>query len=376
MELLTGSARERSSGRWIAVRGGATVHTRANSRFKEAATVYWRWATVYVSLLILGVVGDLTSCTLAPSSAFWGQIAPQLNYIGIVFAAIRFGVVGGLGSACIAGTLHISILTLTCGGAASERGQLAIFAVVGLIAGLISERKAPSSIKQPTAVATGTSESSRGLSPSQTGHMMLDLVHQFRTPIASIEGAGFVLEDPDLPEEKRQEFLAIVRRECRRLELLVELLHVTQSRSSDYQDVDLSHLVDEVISLCRPKADARIVFRNKAPKDLPRLRCNPELMKHAVHVLASNAIQAVPQVKEVGLSAHFGPSEVAIRIDANPEHLGRPLESHNPYNSTGIDLAVVQQIMNRYGGSVRVESTNRSAVSISMILPRDSWTNL
>ena len=211
--------------------------------------------------------------------------------------------------------------------------------------------------------------------PAEMDRLMLELVHQFRTPIASIEGAGFVLEDRDLPEEKRREFLAIIRRECRRLELLVELLDVTQSRSSDYQDVDLSQVLDEVIGLCRPKTDPRIVFLNKARKDLPRLRCNPELMKHAAHVLASNAIQAVPQAREVEMSAEFGPREFAIRIDATPEHVGRPLESDYPSN-TGTDLAVVQQIMNRYGGSVRVEPSCRGGVSMSMILPRDSWTNL
>ena len=45
---------------------------------------------------------------------------------------------------------------------------------------------------------------------------MAGLLRQFSTPAASIEGAAWVLDDPELPEDKRRELVGIVRKEAHR----------------------------------------------------------------------------------------------------------------------------------------------------------------
>jgi signal transduction histidine kinase len=323
-----------------------------------------------VFMLTLGLLGDVASCPLAFLPVFWAQVVANLHYIGIIFAAIRFGAVAGLVAGCIAGGLHLTMLATTCGGATSQGGHLFMFAAVGLVAGWIGQHGVPVPVKGAESTALDVGE--RNISLAELGRMMPELVHQFRTPIASIEGAGFLLDDANLSDEKRREFVAIIRKECRRLEHLVQLLDFTQSRSSDHQDVNVSRLLDEVIGLCRSETGARISFRNAAPRELPRVHCDPEVIKHAVQMLITHAINAIPQSGQVELSAGSAPGEITIRIDVRAEQAYPAAKS---YSHNAIGLAVVQQIVSRYGGSVRVESGAHGGTSIFMILPHESWVS-
>lgn len=349
----------------------------ATTRFKWAngyigtdLTVSWPWLAAYALTLALGLFGDLASCALSPLTPFWAQVLPQLHYIAILFAATRFGVIGGVAAACIAGVAHITMLAMICGTVTSQGGHLAMFAAVGLIAGWLRERRAPALVEEARHTTNGTAEQNRDLSRSQIGYLTPELVHQFLTPIASIEGAGFVLEDSDLSDDKRHEFVGIIRKECRRLERLIELLDVTQSRSSEYQDVEVIRLLDETIRLCRPKPEARITVRNTQGQNTFRIHCKPELIKHAMQVVTTIAMEAISQNGQVELSADHDVRENVIRVYARADHFSSPFDPAMLYNRNAADLAVAQQILNRQGGAVRAELGPGEGISFLMILPR------
>jgi signal transduction histidine kinase len=373
---LAGKAHERGGGEWIDIPGASTLYKWKNSRFGAAPGVYWRWIAIYVFLLMLGLLGDFASCAVISLPAFWTEIMPRLHYLAIVFAAVQFAIAGGIASACIAGASHVAILAIACNQADSQAGQLAMFAAVGLTAGWLSERRVASSLERAMSMTPHTEDPSRSVSLSELGRLMPELVHQFRTPIASIEGAGFVLQDSDLPRDKRQEFAGIIRKECRRLELLVELLDFTQSHPSEYRDVDVTRLLDEVIALCRPKTEGRITFRHMARHDMPELRCEPELIKHAIQVVMTIATEAISQNGEIEISTDFGPHEIVITFMAHGDQFSPRLDASMLYDRNVSDLAVVRQIVGRHGGSVRVEGVAGGGVSTFMILPRNSWVGL
>ncbi len=244
-----------------------------------------------------------------------------------------------------------------------------MFAVVGLIAGLAAKGRASSF--QTGGTAHGTVETNRGLSLSELGRMMPEVAQQLLTPIASIEGAGYVLADADLSDNKRQEFVDIIRRECRRLQVLVELLDFTQSRFSACQEINVSRLLDEIVEQSRTNAGSRIALRNVTPADLPRLRCDPELIKYAVEILITGAIHAIPQHGEIELSANLASAKIVVQINARAEPSGMPLDTLLARNHGEIDSAVVQQIIHRHRGSLRVDPNTRGA-TISVLLPLKS----
>jgi signal transduction histidine kinase len=369
--LVEQTAGNRAGGESMEKIGAAETAKSLNRRLREGLTLYSRWLLLYVFMLMLGIMGDLAFCMLAPVSEFWGQIMPQLNYIGIAVAGGRFGVAAGLASACVAALSHLTLVMMACDQGLSQRGQLAMFAAIGLTVGLIANARSRVSVKSERA-NPASEEHNRTASLSELGRMMPDIVHQFRTPIASIEGAGFVLEDADLSDEKREEFVAIIRKECHRLEILVELLDFTQPGISTRQEVEIASLLDEVIGLCRLKTDRRIVFRNAARHDLPKLRYDPKLIRQAVHALTTNAILAISQNGELELSADLAGGDIIIRATAHGDRAGRPPETGTEQRHVGIDLAFLRDILSRHGGSVRVEPGVRGSIAFSMIVPLKS----
>src|SRR3954453_15545078 len=215
----------------------------AASWFDESHGLVWHWLPLYVLSVTLGVVADVAYCRLGPRPAMWAQILPEIHYIGVIYAAVSFGARIGLVAGCVAGLLHLAALTVACDQPGSQLDHLTMFAGIGLITGWISKGQYNYAVRAEPAMHAAQ-EGGRGSSFADLGRMMPELVQQLLTPIASIEGAGYVLEESDLSDDKRREFVGIIQKECRRPELLLLMLDFTSSCSRSYQDVSVSTLLD------------------------------------------------------------------------------------------------------------------------------------
>jgi signal transduction histidine kinase len=342
----------------------AAVAKRARWRFELNSSASSRFLLFYACLLGLGVLGDIIWCELRPSAVLWGQILPELHYFGILFVAIRLGPGFGLAGACVAAVLHTTAVAMTCGDADSQIGRVVMFAAAGLIAAWATKYRSAGLGAENLARSTAESVQTP---LSELGRMMPEVVQQFLTPIASIEGAGYLLEESDLSDERRQEFINIIRKECRRLEILVELLDFTQSRFSAYEEANIPMLIDEVIERCRAAANSRIVLLNGTDQNLPRLRCDPELIKYALQTLTMGAIRGIAHEGDIEVSAKLTAGQIVVHIKTRAEGLTPPLNS-TLNDPGGIDLALVQQIVNRHHGSMRTAPSGEAMV-ISVNLP-------
>ena len=354
----------------------------AYNRVREALATDPARLLLYLIILAVGVMGDFVSCKLSPEQTFWAEMLPNLDYIGILFAATAFGVRAGLAAAGLAGISHALVMTTVCAQPTLELGQLPMFVLIGLIAGWMTRQRSNIAAQKDSTVI-GTGERGGDRPWPELARMLPGLVHQFRTPIASIEGAGFVLDDADLSDEKRQEFVSIIRNECRRLDHLVGLLDFNQPATSEHREVDVARMLDEVIQLCRSKGGgSTIALRNAAWPEIPRLRCDPELVKQAMLNLTLDAVQNSPQGSEVVLWARSQEGEVILgltdqRIDCRLEHLNRLIAGVTlGFEPSDVDLATVHQIVSRHGGSMRVERNAGQGITISLIFPHQQQVRL
>lgn len=352
--------------------GDTNLYRAVYRRFPKSPPTYRRWLAIYVLLFAPALLGDFASCSLTSLPRSLAEVLPQLHYIAVVFAAACFGIAGGLTAAGIAGASHLLISAIVCWDASSQGGYVIMLAAVGAMAGWFGERNDRGSAKLGQRLIPSDDDRSTNVSLSQLGHLMPELVHQFRTPIASIEGAGFVLQDSDLSGDRRQELAGIIRKECGRLELMVDLLDITQARSSGHKTIDIKNLLDEVIGSCQSTVDGHITFQNGSRSDMPRLRCEPELIKHALQVLMTISMEAISQSGQIDVSTDSGSREVVITLIARAEQFSPQIGFAMPAGRNAIDLAVVQHIVNQHGGSVHLESL-ASGLSIVMILPREPW---
>src|SRR6185437_788965 len=102
---------------------------------------------------------------------------------------------------------------------------------------------------------------------SALGQLSAGLAHEIRNPLASIEGATAILLREPPSEDRRVEFLEIIRKECRRLNrLLTNFLNFAKPVPPEYQTIELEPIIDSVLALAEHSVPRdRISLR----KDLP-----------------------------------------------------------------------------------------------------------
>lgn len=340
-----------------------------------------QWKPV-ILLFIFGMLGSAVQCLSEPSQ----RVLPSLYYLPIVAAALKFGPKTAFGVATAAGACYAIVSAAGCGDPWPQvLSETILFISVGLMTGKLAEWQ-PGALAGPHAVLPGGAgqvleRTFKQVRPSEMPaliQMEVGLVRQFLTPVASIQGASWVLEESRLSEEKREEFVAIIRKESHRLDRsLSNLLNFTQPRKPRRRELDLKVLLDEVIKLARPTEHGPyFLFRTDVSGELPPLRCDPDQTKQMLLNIIMNSIEATPGGGEIEIVVHAGREEVTIQITdhgrgISPEVLDR---IYDPFfttrdNSLGLGLTVARQIAAAHGGKIAVESTSCKGTLVAIELP-------
>ena len=269
--------------------------------------------------LVLGVVGDLSSCERTPA-ALWVPLLTGCYYVAIVVAAVTFGYrIGGV-AAVIVGVVHIAVGLIACGRSIPQQGEVIAFIMVGLLAGLVtrhSSKSIESSSAQPGTAAPGQHYLGNK-SPQEDvllgGQVSPGFIQAFRAPLAAIESAGHLLGETELKSEIHREVAAIILQECHRLAVLTWSLETARPRLPFYREVRLSSLIGEICRLASAVTDAVPIKLRRAKGPDLRLVCDPDLIGQAVLNLITNAIPIVGRGEEILLSAHTNKGDAIIRI--------------------------------------------------------------
>jgi signal transduction histidine kinase len=344
-----------------------------------------KWLPVLLPFSVALLGSDL-HWSLTGASATWGTVLANLYYIPIVIAAISLGSRAALLVSFAAGCAHSAASVLGRGDSfAQPVAQTALFVCIGLTTAKLAEwlrdRAAPAVTLKgspPVELETSFNEAQDSSQTSALARVVSGLVCQFRTPVTSIEGAGWVLEDARLPEEKRQEFVGIIRKESHRLNrVLSDVLDFTRPRKPRLQPVNLATLIDEVVDMASPKDHRPIfLFRVDLAADLPQLRCDPELMRQALLNLAMNAIQASSGGGQIEIAVRAEAGGAAIRITDHghgipPNILGQVFDPFFTTRDTGLGLGlpIAAHIVTEHGGKIAIENTSSRGTCVTVWLP-------
>ncbi len=347
-----------------------------------------KWPTV-VLLFVLGMIGSTVQTLWAAARKSWGGVLPGLYYLPIIVAACKLGPKAAVRVALAAGVCQAIVAAAGFDDSWFQAiGQTVLFVCVGLIAGKLATWPPstgsggyagfpahPAQVLERTFSQLGAT----GDMPALV-QMEIALVRQLFTPVASIQGASWVLEDPGLPRDRREEFVGIIRKEAHRLvQTLWNLLSFAQPRQPVYRDVDLAVLLDEVIQLAKATEHGPyFLFRRELAHDLPLLRCDPEQIKRMLLNVVINSIEATPGAGEITIAAHGDRNSVVIQVRDHGR--GIPVEILgkicDPFFSTrdnglGLGLTVARQIAVAHGGDLAVETTSCKGTSISIQLPQN-----
>ncbi len=218
---------------------------------------------------------------------------------------------------------------------------------------------------------------------------MLLVTHELRAPISTIHTCVEVaLAGHASPDAVRDILHRIERRTGELCELISDLLRLARAREEASRDEKLELVQPEevlrnVVELMRTEAHGKDLFLSvDIDADLASVRANPERLKLVWTNLISNAIKYTEPggIIAIALKQTDGRLVATVRdtgIGVPPEDQERIFEEFYRANNarvtcpvgTGVGLAIVQRIIENYGGTIWLESELGLGSKFTFILP-------
>ncbi|WP_139920012.1 ATP-binding protein [Hymenobacter sp. DG01] len=209
--------------------------------------------------------------------------------------------------------------------------------------------------------------------------------HDLKAPLRGIETASRWIEEDmgqDLPEHIR-EFLKLMRTRVRRMESLItgilDLARVGRTPQAD-EPVFVRQLLREIID----SLDLPAGFEVELPFYLPTLHTNRVQLQQVFTNLISNALKYhhQPEQGTVRIGCVEGPQFYTFSVADDgpgiaPEYHERifvifqTLTERDTLESTGVGLAIVKKIVERQGGTIRVESIEGQGATFIFTWPKE-----
>lgn len=208
------------------------------------------------------------------------------------------------------------------------------------------------------------------------------LAHEVRNPLNSISLQLAVLErrigrvEVPLAGQMR-EVVGIIREEIHRLEILVsDFLLFSRTDRVQYRPASLDGIVDEVLHLMRPEAEAaRVALRRQALGDpVPQLRVDAEKIKQVLMNLVRNAVEAMPGGGRVTVGSGMVAGRARLVVSDTGPGLPEGVDVFQLFvttkpKGTGLGLSIVQQIVLQHGGDIAADRAPGEGARFTITLP-------
>ena len=348
--------------------------------------IKWSFSIFGVMLLI-----TISHYLTPPEFYLSHEILERLYYLPIIIAALYFGRVGGFLAAACAGFCYAPHILIAWHGSPhlidAKYAEIAVFVAVGGLTGKLADRERKRS-RELQRATDQLRETNRQLQSSfqqlrradrlsAVGQLAASLAHEIRNPLGSIEGAVDIVEKTS-DEERRREFLGIIKKEARRLNsLLTNLLNFARPRPPQIREAQVDTIIRSVIDLTSHNAQQQgIQLRFLITPDIPSLECDAEQIVQVLLNVTLNALQATPAGSQVLISAHRGENVILMRVsdegsgiaEAELDKIFDPFYTTKE-GGTGLGLAISYQILTQHGGGIAVEHNPDKGMTFTLTLP-------
>jgi two-component system OmpR family sensor kinase len=210
--------------------------------------------------------------------------------------------------------------------------------------------------------------------------------HELRTPIFSLSGFVELLQDEELDEETRREFLETMSEQVARLQKLsVDLLDLSRLDSGSVElqtgPVDLAELTRSVAGEFHPLLEEHDTeLRLEVADEGPSASCDRERVAQIMRILLDNALRHTPKGTDVTVSAsrYNGAAELTV-ADSGP---GLPAGARSKVferfytgdaaRGAGLGLAIARELAERMDGRLLLDTQRGTAFTLE--LPADGQT--
>jgi signal transduction histidine kinase len=219
--------------------------------------------------------------------------------------------------------------------------------------------------------------------------LISEMVHELRTPLASLNAATHLLLRPDIDKDQHNKMVMIIQNETNRLsEMATSFLDLARLESGRTQfqvtEIEMVLLLGECVGITRSTMDERnIKLEWKVPDRLPKIKGDADKIKQVFLNLLSNAVKYNTEGGKLTVAAYFVDQNMVIDVsDTGPgipeesmEHLFQKFYrvpgTENLAQGTGLGLSIVNKIVTAHGGKITVKSEVGKGTTFSVHLPID-----
>jgi signal transduction histidine kinase len=210
---------------------------------------------------------------------------------------------------------------------------------------------------------------------TQRGHLVADVAHELRTPLAAIQATLEGMQDGVLPLDEEQ--IAALYSETMLLNRLVgdlKLLSLAEAGQLklEKQEIEPGVLISQIVERAKPQADQKnIRLVTDLQPDLPDVLIDSDRITQVLNNLIGNALHYTPEGGAITVQGSVLGADHSLQIvvsdtgpGIDPEDL--PFIFDRFYRAdksrtrssggSGLGLAIVKQLVEAHGGKVGVES--------------------
>ena len=201
---------------------------------------------------------------------------------------------------------------------------------------------------------------------STVGKMASSIIHDFKTPLTVIQGFVDLLGNPSTSEEKRQTYTKLIQEEVKGFLISAQdmLQYARGETRLSVEEVEIDTWLNSIADVLRMNLSKASIELKTGFEFKGKVWLDQEKMRRVVMNMASNARDAMPDGGTFTIStAQEGDY---WQLGLHDTGFGIPVEQRSKIfelfatfgkqNGTGLGLAMVGDIVEGHGGSIKVES--------------------
>ena len=212
--------------------------------------------------------------------------------------------------------------------------------------------------------------------------------HELKTPLTAMKLLlECLIDQPDMPDELRMEFMQDISHEIDRLSgIITDLLTLTKMDSQEgplqMTEVNLTRLVEDTLHTLTPVADKAGLTINAAIAPGVFLWADSTKLGSVFYNLTDNAIKYTPEGGEVRVSLAARGKQVIFTVLDNGIGIPPEEQAHvfdrfyrvdkarsRATGGTGLGLSIVRQMVQLHGGTIELSSAPGEGSTFTVTLP-------